>query len=224
MKKLVLVLPLVFMLAVNTSVLGQVEEEEERDVLEVVGFFGAAIPTAGVAEWMSPGGPEIGAKPGIGFGGGIGYFVTGNLVLGVNFTYSQHSLDTQAGTGNLEHRFYNPSLYLKRYFYGESDLVPYVKVHVGLDNPKFTTWVWDEALQQFKFRELSYDPALAFGAGVGLFYYTSDYSGLLLEANLHYGLSEDAEGTFQDRTYRFGESNVMIDVHAGVKVFFGSGE
>lgn len=217
-----MILTLLLLFAMNNSVLAQDDEDEERDLLEVVVFAGAAIPGGGIKDWALSNGPEIGAKTGLSFGGDIGYFLTSNIVMGINFTYSQHTHDTEAETGGLKHRFYNPSFYLKYYFFGESSLIPYVKAHAGADNSKFATQVYDRSLGKLKIREISYDPIPAFGIGAGLFYYTSDYSGLYFEANFHYALSEDNEGTYQNTIYRFTENYSMIDIHAGVAVFFGS--
>ena len=147
------------------------------------------------------------------------------MVLGVHFTYVQYSLDSEVDLPGLKHRFYNPSLYFKYYFFGESNLAPFVKAQVGIDNPKFTTEVQEEGgTGSLKYRELSYDPVLSFGGGAGLFLYTADYSGVFVEANVHYGLSDDAEGDYQNTTYEFGEKSVLIQIQAGIKVFFGPGE
>ncbi|UCC43280.1 MAG: hypothetical protein JSU65_09025 [Candidatus Zixiibacteriota bacterium] len=228
MKKLSLILTLVLMLAVNVTVLAQDDEEEERDFLEVGLFGGMVIPSEGVADFVSRGDDynvAMGAKTGLGLGAEIGAFLNANLVLGVNFTYSTHSVDATDGEiGDLKHRFYNPSVYLKYYLFGESNFAPYAKIHVGVDNPRFVTQVVDFESGGLKMRELSYDPVFSFGAGGGLFYYTSDYSGLFLEVNGHYGNSKNTQGSFQDATYDFNESSILVDVHLGVKVFFSTGE
>ena len=228
MKKLSLILTLVLMLAVNATVLAQDDEEEERDFLEVSLFGGVVAPSQGVADFVSRGTDvdvAMGAKAGLGLGVEIGAFLSSDLVLGVNFIYSTHSIDVADGDiGNLKHRYYNPSVYLKYYFFSESNMAPYAKIHAGVDNPRFVTRVEDFESGGRKMRELSYDPVFSFGAGGGLFYYTSDYSGLFIEANAHYGNSKNSQGSFQDKTYDFNESSILLDVHLGVKVFFSTGE
>jgi hypothetical protein len=109
---------------------------------------------------------------------------------------------------------------LKYYFFGESDFVPYIRGQAGLSFSKFTTIVIDNSVG--KFRELSYDPSLMVGAGAGAFFYTTDYSGLFLEVNYYQAFSEEAKGTFQETEYRFGENIGLLDIHAGIHVFFGS--
>jgi len=229
MKKLSMTLVLVFLLC-NLSGLAQDLEEEERDILEVVLSGGAAIPVGGISDWVSAGAdwtsadrPKIAAKTGIEIGFELGAFINPNTVLGLGFIYSQYTLDTEEDAGNLKHRFYNPNLYLKYYFFGESDYVPYVKVHAGVDNPKFTTQVMDKN-DDIKLRELSYNPVLSFGIGGGLLYYTADYSGLFIEAGYHYGFSDETTKSYDDIEYTFGENTGIFDIKFGVKVFFGSDE
>jgi outer membrane protein W len=228
MKKLSLLLALVLLLAFNQPVSAQDEEEEYviKDVLEVVGFFGAAVPAGGVSDFQPDDGPPLGANVGFCTGGDIGYFLTPELVIGINFTYSQHTIDDDAvegDLGSLKHRFYNPSLYMRYYFFGESNFAPFVKFHAGVDNPKFTTLVTDGSGLgvREKFRELSYDPSLGLGAGAGMLYYTSDYGGLFLDASIHYGFTEDTKGDYQGESYTFGENTLMINIQFGIAVYFG---
>ena len=223
MKKFSLFVVFLVLLIASTSALAQDDDDDEvMDFLEVALFGGGSMPGSGISDWMVPGSPELGARNGILLGGDVGVFATANLVIGVHFVYSQYNLDTDENTGSLKHRFYNPSLYLKYYFFGESNLAPYLRVHAGIDNPKFTTLVFDDALQQNKFRELTYDVLLAFGGSAGVFYYTSDFSGLFLEGSFHYGLSKDVEGQFQDRVYVFQDNYTQFNLFAGVKMFFGA--
>lgn len=226
MKKLSMILALVLLMALAASAIAQ-DEDEERDVLEASIFGGVIIPSGGLTEWQSisdKGVVDLATKTSVGFGADFGVFLTRPLVVGLNFTYTATSADGPEAPDDLKHRFYNPSLYLKYYFFGESNFVPYGKIHVGLDNPRFITKVYDREADKYLFREVSYDPVLAFGAGGGVFYYTSDWSGLFLEGNLHIGLSEETTGTFQDIDYTFGENTTYIDIHAGIKVFFGAGQ
>ena len=84
---------------------------------------------------------------------------------------------------------------------------------------KFSTLVSDNGEQ--KYRELGYKPALSLGGGVGAFYYTSDYSGFFVEANLSEGFTKNVSKTFQDTEYKFGENITVLDFRAGIQVFFG---
>ena len=208
-------LVLVFLLLCSLSVVAQDYEEEERDILEVSLFGGVGIPSGGISDWSD----SLGAKTGWAVGVDFGYFLKSNLVLGLNFTYVQFEIDADNEANQLNHRLYNPSLYLKYYFFGEGNFAPYLKAHVGVDNAKFATFVPDPG----RYRELSYDPSFAFGGGAGVFYYTSDYSGLFLEVNYHQGLTDGAQKDYEGRTYDFGENIGLIDIHAGISVFFGSG-
>ena len=120
---------------------------------------------------------------------------------------------------------YSPALYGKYYFMGESNFVPYIKGQIGIDFPKFTTIVTDMNIGgQERFRELSYDPSLAFGLGLGAFYYTSDYSGLFVEADYRMAKTSKTHGDFQGTDYPFGENIGMISLRAGIHVFFSKGQ
>lgn len=209
MKKLGILLAALLLLSALT--VSAQEEEEEYDILEMNFSVGAGIPGSGISDWMD----TLGAKTGWSMGMDIGYFLKPNIVLGFNFTYYQFGIDHDS-TDDLNHRFYSPSAYLKYYFEGESNFVPYLKLHAGVENPKFATWV--EASGINRYREKSYDPAFAFGVGAGAFYYTSDYSGIFLEVNYHQAMTKNTTATYGGNTYDFGENAGLIDIHAGVRI------
>lgn len=221
MKLLSTVLGFLLVVALVLPAHAQDDEEyyEARDLLEVSGYGGMMIPGGGLKDWND----SLGAKTAWQVGLEVGYFLTPDLVLGVGMTYAQSGIDSPVDIGQ-SHRLYLPSAYLKYYFWSESDLAPYVKGMFGLVAPKFSTPVTDANGTNLRFRELSYDPALMIGGGAGIFYYTSDYSGLFLEGTFQYGFTEDAKKTFRDNEYTFGESATLVDIHAGVRVFFGTDE
>ena len=240
MRKIAILLAVFF---IFTCSLTLAQEDEERDILEVAIFGGLALPIGGITSWHD----SIGLSASMGWDMGleIGYFVTPNLVLGLNFTYYNIAISNETepvltpdavnygGPGvaflnlvnnpnDLTHRLYNPSFYLKYYFFGESNLVPYLKGHIGIDNPKFTTKIRETPNPRY--RSLSYDPVLGFGFGGGIFYYTSDYSGLFIDGNFHYSASKNAEKEYYDVTYKLDENIMYFDIRAGISVFFSTGE
>ncbi|MCP4684305.1 MAG: hypothetical protein GY867_02555 [bacterium] len=238
MKKLSSVLAVLLLLSVcvNVPVIAQDEEEEiEKDFMEAALFFGGSLPMGGLSDWGLTSDSvqyQLGTEMGFNFGIEVGYFLTANMVLGFNITASQYTIDPDVPNAadlplieSRHHRIYSPSAYLKYYFAGESALVPYVKGHAGLDIVKYTTRVFDTNEGGFEYRELSYDPGFAFGAGAGLFYYTHDYGGLFLEVNYHHGLTSEVKSDYGNAgPYVFGETASTLDFHAGIKVFFGSDE
>lgn len=203
------------------------EEVVAKDVLEIGIYGGLASPTGGISDWTT--GAELGevspraAETGWDVALDLGYFVTPTITAGLDFRYSQFGIDSDLA-GDHVHRLFNPNLYVRYSFEGESNLVPFVKLHVGLENPKFSTWVYDENSMERKFRELSYDPALAYGLSAGVFYYTADYSGIFAEAGYHQAMTEDVEGTYQGQTYVFGENTGVFTVNVGVRLLVGSGD
>ena len=238
MKKLSTLLAVLTLLALTSNIFAQDEEEElEKDLLEVAVFGGSSVPLGGLSDWTcttDQGVAELGTGFGFNVGFDVGYFLTAKMVLGLNLTYSQFTIDTDTvlitntdppEVVSRHHRIWSPSVYFKYYFYGGSNLIPYLKVHAGVDIPKFTTRVFDDNVGHdggYEYRELSYDPVFAFGFGGGLFYYTHDYGGLYLEANLHNGFTKDSKADYQGNRLVFGETATTIDIHAGVKVFFES--
>ena len=170
---------------------------------------------------------DRGAKTGWDIAIDLGYYVTPRLTAGVNFRYTEFGIDSDLD-GSQAHRLFNPNLYAKYAFEGESYFVPFVKCWVGMENAKFSTAVLNRSAipgQQRIFRELSYHPAVAIGASLGLFYYTADYSGLFLEAGYHYAMTDDAVGTYLGADdYVFGENAGVFTLNAGVKMIIGSGD
>jgi len=213
MRKSSLIIAIVILLGASIPVMAQ---DEERDLLEVCVYGGYGFPSGGASDF----GDSLGAKAGLLLGGDLGYFLRYNMVIGFNFTYTQFGIDATGEVGDRSHRLYNPNLYLKYYFMGESDLEPYLKAHVGIENAKFTTLLSDPA----KYRATSYDPSLAFGFGGGLFYYTADYSGIFIEANYHYANTDGAKKEYLDQTLEFEDNIAVFDIHAGIRFLIGSGE
>ena len=214
MKLSVAKLTLVFLLLCSLTAVAQTYEEEERDILELSLYGGLGIPSGGLTDWQD----SLGAKTGWQIGIDFGYFLTPDMVLGISFTYLQFEIDTDTDAQLLNHRFYNPALYLKYYFFSEGNLAPYLKGHIGIDNAKFTTFVDDPP----RYRELSYDPAFAFGFGGGVHYYTSVYSGIYLELDYHQAMTEKSKKDFSGTTYTFGTNSSLINIRAGINIFFGS--
>lgn len=214
MRKNSLIVAIVVLLLANVSVLAQ--DEEERDVLETCFYGGLGFPSGGASDF----GDSLGAKMGWNLGIDIGYFFTNNVVLGFNFSFTQFGIEENDLLEGSYHRLYNPNLYLKYYFKGESNWEPYIKAHIGVENPKFTTLLKYPA----KFQSTSYDPSLAYGLGAGLFYYSADYSGIFLEVNYHMANTKDAERVYDEETLVFGDNMGVLDIHAGVRVLVGSGE
>ncbi len=203
------------------------EEFVGRDILEISVYGGLAVPTGGITDWQtgftSPETVNRGAETGYDLAIDIGYYVNYHLNVGLNFRYTEFGIEGDL-TQDHAHRLYNPNLYVKYSFEGESFWVPFIKGHVGVENPKFSTKVFDKNGSEFKFRELSYSPVLAFGATAGLFYYTADFSGIFLEAGYHYAMTENSWGEYQGEDHAFRENLGTFTINLGVKLIVGSGE
>jgi hypothetical protein len=193
------------------------DDFEFVDILEVGFYGGIGIPLGGITEFSDSVGATLGASVGI----DIGYFLKPNMVLGFSFIYTRmgHEDIQNLEDKGLYHRLFNPNVYLKYYFQGESSIEPYVKAHFGIEHPRFTTFARHQ--DGDRFREISYGGAWALGIGAGLFYFTSDWGGLFVEGNYHYAFSKDNTSQYGLDELTFGENVSVIDIHAGVRVLFG---
>lgn len=192
------------------------EEEESSDVLEVAISGGLMVPGGGISDF----GDSLGAQSGTTISAQIGFFVTPEITVGLDFGYATLGVDN-ATFESANHQYYNAMLYGKYFFFGESKLTPFVKVLGGVHAPKFSTIVRREGTL-FALREQSYDPALAFGAAVGALFLTSDNGGLFLEAGYQISMSDKVSATFQNIEYPFGQNAGLLTLKAGFNVFFGS--
>jgi hypothetical protein len=217
MYKLALIITGILVLTVSSAVLA--EDAQEKDFMEAAAYGGLSRPIGGINNWGSD---TLAAKPGWDIGLDVGFFMTPSLVLGISFVYNEFSIDNPNEPSPMHHRLYNPAVYAKYYFFSESKFAPYLRAQAGFDNPKFATWVLDGVTP--KYRELSYKPAFAIGCGAGLFMYTSDASGFFLEANIHHGFTTNSKATYQSQEYPFRTASTLLEVHAGLAAFFGSGK
>jgi len=217
MRKVSILLTAFLLFGLCSAVLAQ-EDDEASDVLELCLTGGLAIPSGGISDF----GDSLGAKSGWKIGLDFGYFLKPNVIIGFNFGYSRLGVDATDEASTMHHHLYNPNIYAKYYFEGESNLVPYLRAHVGLENPKFATFVVSDAGNRY--REKSYNPSLAYGLGVGIFYYTADYSGLFIEAVYHAASTKNSTTSYSGVDYEFGESLGTIGLQAGIRILVGADE
>jgi hypothetical protein len=194
------------------------EEDEEKDLVEISLFLGKGLPQGGIKDYQD----SLGAKSGFEAGFEGGYFVSPNVVLGFHFSYTHFGIDDAANAAGLDHKLYFPAVYFKYLFNSESNLVPYVKALAGVQNAKFTRYAAN--IEGNRYRALSYDPAFGYSVGVGVFYYTADYSGLYLEGAFTNSSTRNVTATYAGETYKFGETAKSIDIRFGIRFLIGSGE
>ncbi|MEA2030001.1 MAG: hypothetical protein U9N55_00165 [candidate division Zixibacteria bacterium] len=227
MNKISILFTVLLVFALSSVAIAQ-DELEEYDVLEIGLYGGIGQPMGGISDWKTGG--DLGEqgeivdrapKSGKDIGVYVGYFVTPKFITGFNFSYTEFSIDADLA-GDHRHRLFTPSIYGKYCFEGETNWLPYVKAHIGLENAKFSTFV--ENRDGRRFRELSYDPTLAYGIGAGIFYYTTFYSGLYLEADYHTAGTKDTKSEYLDDSYTFGENTGVMQINFGIRLIVGSGE
>lgn len=221
MKKIILLtfLAVLFTAALASLAGAQEQEGYVKDLMEVSFFGGGGVPSGNIKEFSD----SIGAKTGYNFGFDAGFFITKSWVAGLNFTYTALKVDEGVNATGLRHKLYSPNLYLKYYFTNQSNFVPYLKAQGGIAFPKFTTLVANSSGQRY--REMSYDAVFSYGAGAGLFFFTTDFSGLFIEGNYYGAASNDTKANYQGTEYSFGSDLNMIDIHAGIRILIsGSSE
>lgn len=208
----IFIVTLVLALISANSVRAQEQEGYVKDLMEVNFFGGGGVPSGDIKDFSD----SLGAKFGYNFGFDAGFFITQSWVAGLNFTFTEFKLEDGANAPGLHHKLYSPSLYAKYYFTGQSDFVPYLKAQGGLAFPKFTTLV--ENSEGKRYREKSYNPVFTYGAGAGLYVFTTDFSGVFIEANYLGASSSKTKATYQGSEYTFGSNLSMIDIHAGIRI------
>ena len=219
MKKMLIFSLLLLLFVCNFSAYAQEEDEVEKDILEMNFFGGIGSPLGDLKTWND----SLWATSHYNMGLDVGYFITTSIVAGFNFTYTDFNIDSDDDViSTLHHRLYSPNLYLKYYVPTDGNIVPYLKGSIGLDFAKFTTSV--DNVSGSRLRQLSYDPAVSFGIGGGLFYYTHDYAGLFLEGNYHIAQTEEVEYNYAGEIGTFGNKLSTFDIHFGIRILFGSDE
>lgn len=206
------------LLAAIAPVSAQEAEEEEKDLVEISAFVGKGLPQGGITDYQD----TLGAKSGFETGFESGYFVSPKVVLGLHFSYTQFSIDEKAKADGLDHKLYFPALYVKYLVNTNSNWVPYVKALAGPQIAKFTRKATNPAGDRY--RALSYGPAFGYSLGIGVFYYTADYSGLYVEACYSGASTQNVEATYATQTYPFEKSVRVVDLRAGIRFLIGSGE
>ncbi len=222
MRKQTLIAALLILLIFNFSVFAQDDEEyQPNDILEVCLFGGFSSPKGGITEWND----DLNADNGFNFGLDVGYFLNPNFVLGINFTYTKFDILVPANLQEADlttHRLYNGNLYLKYIQLTTSNFEPFVKAYIGIENPKFTTYVQNPA--QDRLRLTSYDPGFAYGISAGVFYFTSDYSGIYIEGKYHGASTSGVTADYLDVTYDFNKNVSKFDINIGIRLLAGSKE
>jgi hypothetical protein len=221
MKRILILAAMVLLVLMSTNAFSQ--DEEVKDILEVGVFGGMGLPDSDFKSWND----SLGAKSKIAFGAEVGRYLSPSMVLGFNFTYNEYNLDsspTDLAAEGLTHRLYSPSIYFKyQFIFEESNFIPYLRTFIGVDFPKLTTFVTNPQ-EGDRYRSVSYDPALSYGFGGGLFYYTHDFGGIYLEGSYHAAGSSDAEADYKQNTYTVGTDLKQIDLRFGIRILFTNDE
>jgi len=156
----------------------------------------------------------------LGFDLGLGYYMNPKLNIGVYFNLRNMKTEDL----ELNHHVYEGGIY-GRYFLlniSESSYSPYVRIMAGLNFSKLVTRV-DEDFGPV-YRELSYEPTLGTGAGLGMYVKTNNYGAFFLEGVFNYDFTNGITGEFKGTEYAWGDNNQYILVKAGIAFNIGPKE
>jgi len=214
MKKTSMLFILAMFLIFSSAVVAQDEEDEKWRDFEVSMHIGLTMPSN--IDWYD----SLAAQNGVNFGASGGYYFNERFSLGVYFNYSQMSPEEVSSFDirDQKYKMYDVGLYGKYAFSGESNFEPYLKISVGINFAKYSTWVGD---MRTTLREISYDPAFSGAGYLGISYFTSDYGALFLEIGYHMDKLKNTPAEYKDVTYLFPEDIKYLELRAGVVVFFG---
>lgn len=210
MKRKGLILTSILILTLSINSHAQDKAEKAWRKFEVTMTGGVSIPVGALKNWYD----SVGAKSTFNFGGSGGYFFNDHICLGGYFSYVQFPIDKY----DLNYKLYDVGAYAKYAFTGESNFEPYLKLKAGADFAKFATWVGPNKTQ---LHEISYGAGLTMAIYGGALYYTSDYSGIFLEAGYNFAKLKDIGVEYAGEDYKFRDNVGYLDIRAGITVFFG---
>ena len=121
----------------------------------------------------------------------------------------------------LNHRVYEIGTYGRFFLSNISDVSysPYARISAGLNFSKLVTRVEDDAGPLF--RELSMDPTLGIGFGLGMHVKTNSYGAIYVEATYNYDFTSGIVGKFKGNEYVWGDNNQYLIIKAGIAFNIG---
>ncbi|MCP4570593.1 MAG: outer membrane beta-barrel protein [FCB group bacterium] len=206
-KRIAQSLVLLALLLVSSLAQAQYEEDPYIEVF-VAGNY--TLPTGFIKNDMVP--DSLNAKAGIGLDVGIGYYYKPKLILGLYFNNRNMGVEGF----DLKHRVFELGLFAKYTVsdLAQSSLSPYLRLGGGLNFSKLATKVTDDGNPVY--RELSYDPAFAAEAALGLHIKTNSRGAVFLEAAYHMDMLSDVAGQFEGTDYKWGDNNNFMMFRVGV--------
>lgn len=198
---------------------GQYEEVSEQFIEGFVDVNGT-LPMGYLKNDLLVPGANLNATPGVGLDLGAGYFFTNTLIAGLYFSARNMGVEDFG----FHHRMFEAGLYGKYQFMDatEKSWTPYLRITVGLNFSKLATRVKDG--DRYVYRELSYDPALGTGAGLGLYLKLNNRGGIYAEGAYHIDMMDGVGGEFKGVDYNWGDNNQYVVIGAGVVFNIGPKE
>ena len=152
------------------------------------------------------------ADMGFGFGGSAEYFATNNLAFGGTFRYTINGV---GGVGDADYKISNYGAFIKYLFPTESNIMPYIRLDLGLYKPKLSVSSGSAEAS------MTFDAKFGFGGGGGVMFQASDNVLAGAEVLFHNAMTEGARADMNG-----GEAEMLYDiqfltVYAGVTFLVG---
>jgi len=184
------------------------------------GYVGAnyTLPMGYMKNDLMP--DSLNASGNLGFDLGLGYYVNPKLSVGLYFNL--RNMNTEGL--DLSHHVYEVGTY-GRYFLSnisETSFSPYARLSAGVNFSKLVTRVEGEGGPSF--RELSMEPTLGLGFGLGMYLKTNDYGAVYIEGIYNYDFTSGIVGEFKGVDYVWGDNNQYLSIKAGIAYNIGPKE
>ena len=152
------------------------------------------------------------ADMGFGFGGSAEYFATNSLAFGGTFRYTINGV---GGVGDADYKISNYGAFIKYLFPTESNIMPYIRLDLGLYKPKLSVSSGSAEAS------MTFDAKFGFGGGGGVMFQASDNVLAGAEVLFHNAMTEGARADMNG-----GEAEMLYDiqfltVYAGVTFLVG---
>lgn len=215
MKRVIQSVIVIGMLLSTSLAFGQYDDDPYME-----GYVGAnyTLPMGYMKNDLMP--DSLNAVGNLGFDIGIGYYVNPRLSVGLCFNLRNMKTDEL----ELNHRVYEIGPYARFFLsnISETSFSPYAKASAGLNFSKLVQRVDGESGPTY--RELSLEPTLGVGLGLGVYLKTNDYGAVYLEGTYHYDFTNGITGEFRGMDYEWGDNNQYLLVKAGVAFNIGPRE
>lgn len=155
------------------------------------------------------------AGTGFGFGGAGEYFVSNNVAVGATFRYTTNGVKEMPGSVDADWKLTNFGAFVKYIFPTRSNVVPYMRVGLGLYKTKFS------ASSGAAEASLSFDSKFGFAGGGGVMFHASDNVLLGGEILFHNAMTDGAKADVDSGELELDANVQCITIYGGITFLIG---